>query len=63
MSNFFSCIVTQKAEVLFCELDAHDEIVYRSGLSDDLTQFLRVVYNFLFGKSSIRSINSLMLSS
>jgi hypothetical protein len=45
MSNFFSCIVTRKADVLFCELDAHDEVVYRSGLSDDLTQFLRVVYD------------------
>jgi hypothetical protein len=45
MSNFFSCIVTRKAEVLFCELDAHDEIIYRSGLSDNLTCFLRVVYS------------------
>lgn len=43
MCNFFSCIVTRKLEVLFCESDSHDEIIRRAGL-DDSGNIVRAEY-------------------
>jgi len=44
MCNFFSCIVTKDAKVLFTEVDSHEEVILRSGLHDDAMDFVRIEY-------------------
>ena len=44
MCDFFSCIVTKDAAVLFTEVDSHDEVILRSGLKNDTKDFVRIEY-------------------
>ena len=44
MCNFFSCIVTKDAAVLFTEVDSQDEVILRSGLIDGTLDFVRIEY-------------------
>jgi len=41
MCDFFSCIITKAGKVLFTESKSHEEIIARSGLKDNLEEFIR----------------------
>ena len=42
MCDFFSCIVTKDAAVLFTEVNSHDEVILRSGVKNDTKDFVRI---------------------
>lgn len=49
MCNFFTCIVTTKGQVLFTEEDSHDTLIERTGLTDNLKEFVRIEYTLARG--------------